>query len=206
MSIETYAIHIAPKTGRIASIIDGIWAQRKEALAKRWEFAKSKGATGLYHHEKALTGLIFDNDSAIPEGWAKDFSQDSGFVAIPKAKDRTKIAREKLKADRAELAALPPMFGSREFSAQIGCGEIFRFIEGRFAISPAYFERVGDVTFVMTPWTTKADERGDNMDHASPTLKNRIAFLPDECERVGLSVYYAEKEKQQAKKAAEVAA
>ncbi len=193
MSLENYAIHIAPRGGKIDLLVDEFEAKRQVASDTRWAYARSKGAIGLYQNEHSVSGLVFLNEESIPNGWAKEYTIESGVVASPKSKDRTKEARLLTKTIKAELAALPRLVGADEFTGHIGSAKVLSTPEtGRgFCLRSCIFERIGETTFIMTPWVTKQEETGNLDDDA----KTKTAFLPEGCERVGLSVYYAAKEK-----------
>lgn len=201
MSLENYAIHIAPRGGKIDLIVDEINAARQTAFDTRTAYSRSKGAIGLYQNESSVAGLLFAKDAILPDGWAVDSREGNHVVAVPKSKDRTKQSRaqtNELKAEMAALPALPALSGSRAFTACIGSSEVITSSDSGhgFALRACSFERIGEVTFVFTPWSTKTDETGEVTD-----AKVTTAFLPEGCERVGLSVYYAAKEAQEAKDA-----
>ncbi len=190
MSLESYAVHIAPRGGKIDLIVDAISTERQTASDARWAYSRAKGAVGLYQNESAVDSLIFKDVSALPEGWAKVAYCEDGVTAKPKAKDRTKESRALTKTLKAELSALPRLPGAWEFTNRIGGAQVIGGQGGAFCLMNCFYERVGETTFVFTPWSTKQQETG-NLDDA--TVKT--AFLPEGCERVGLSVYYAAKEK-----------
>lgn len=204
MSMEDYAVHIAPRGGKIDLIVDKINAARQTAYEKRLEYSRAKGASGLYHTESSVSGLIFEKETDIPEGWKLSFRHVDGIVAVPaKAKDRTKAARESAKAIRDELSKLPDLPGAWNFTNEIGAAQVITGggDNGRFRLLNCWFERVGDVTFVMTPWHTKKDETGELEALGEREKSVKVAFQPEGCERVPLSVYYATCEgAQQAKK------
>lgn len=196
MSIESYAIHIAPRGGKIDLIVDEINAKRNAAMEARHEYSKARGACGLYQTERSVSGLLFKQDDALPEGWVKSFDTEEGFVAELKATGRTKAERAAHKARVEEMAALPKLPGADEFTKAIGTDWKAAYAGPGMglALLKCWYSRLGETTFVMTPWTTKADEHGENIHEKPPTEKTKIAFLPEGCERVGLSVYYAAKE------------
>jgi len=199
MSIEAYAVHIAPRGGKIDLIIDSIISDRKAAQEARMEYARSKGAFGTYASEARVEGLTFKEGAELPEGWATLFTtEQNDVVAAPKAKNRTKVEREATKARQRELSNLPSLPGVEKFTSRIGGNQIITKNPSGpgFSMLSCCFERIGDTTFVLTPWSTKREETG-NLDDDNVT---KTAFLPEGCERVGLSVYYAAKEREQAKK------
>jgi hypothetical protein len=199
MSLEHYAIHIAPKGGTVDKIVDEVAALRLAAAKQRTDYSRSKGAVGVYASESSVSGLLFKDESSIPEGWSVYYKPEGcdSVVALPaKAKDRTKAARAAAKAIKDEVAALPALPGASLFTRKIGASEVITAGDsGRFSLRGCYYHRLGDTTFVMTPWTTKADEAGENVGAKAPTEKTRIAFHPEGCERVAMSVFYAAKEK-----------
>ncbi len=192
MSLESYAVHIAPKGGKIDQIATSIDAERQTASDQRNAFATSKGAIGTYGRDSGVTGLLFPYEddtqqrAKLPDGWRQEVRTEHGVVAMPKAKDRTKEARALTKQLKAELAALPKLPGAMEFSSRIGTSWVIVGLKMR----QASFERIGDTLFVFTPWVSQQDETG-NLDDDD---KAKTAFQPEGCERVGLSVYYAAKE------------
>jgi len=193
MSHEHYAVHIAPRGGKIDLIVDEIVAARQAATDARHAYSRAKGAMGLYQNESSVAGLLFKEGTPLPDGWVKSSSFEDGMiVAAPKAKDRTKAARELVKAQKAEMTALPRLPGAWEFTSSIGGSQVITAGESGhgFALASCWYERVGDTTFIFTPWSTKRDETGDLTADAKVTT----AFLPEGCERVGLSAYYAAKE------------
>lgn len=195
MSLEHYAVHIAPRGGKIDLIVDSIQNERENASSVRWAYAESKGAIGLYQNENGVSGLIFAAKAPLPEGWQKTstYGEEDGVVAEPKSKDRTVVGRHAHLTRKAELTNLPRLPGAQEFSNRIGGSMMVlgAHESGRgFAMRSCYYERVGDITFVFTPWFTKQQETGNLADDA----KVKTAFLPDGCERVGLSAYYLAKE------------
>lgn len=196
MSIEAYAIHIAPRGQKIDLIVDEITAQRTAAQQKRWEYAKARGAIGMNQNEHAVAGLIFKDGTLLPEGWRRVCSCEDGFIAELKATGRTKAERDAHRARKEELNSLPTMKGADAFTKLIGSDWVMAYSsENRgLALLKCWFHRIGETTFVMTPWTTKKDETGENTHEEPPTAKTRVAFLPEGCERVGLSAYYAAKE------------
>lgn len=203
MSLEAYATHIAPRGGKIDLIVDQIDAERQAAQEARMAYARSKGATGVYAGEYSVAGLVFPYDdeteqsAKLPDGWRQMIRTEGGVVAEPKSKDRTKESRALTKQLKAELAALPRLVGADAFTSRIGGNQVIGApaagIRG-FALRSCTFERVGDTTFVFTPWSTKREETG-NLDEDNEV---KTAFLPEGCERVGLSRYYAAKEKLEA--------
>lgn len=196
MSIESYAIHIAPRGGKIDLIVDEISTARQAAHDKRIEYSKAKGAIGVYQTDRAVSGLLFPAGASLPEGWVKSHDDEDGIVAELKATGRTKEARAAHKARVDEMAALPKKPGADEFTKRIGTDWKMVYAgPGRgLSLLKCWYERLGEVTFVMTPWTTQADEHGENIHEKPPTEKTRIAFLPEGCERVPLSRYYQAKE------------
>ena len=197
MSMEQYAIHIAPRGGKIDLIVDEIALARTHAQIVRSDYVRSKRAIGLYCNESSVSGLIFKEDAPVPSGWKKDSYTEDGYIATPKARDKTKAAKEEVKAIRDELATLPRLAGGREFTNHIGTGDVIvPNGRGSFSMLSCWFERVGETTFVMTPWHTAKDLTGENVGAELPTEKTRTAFLPEGCERVGLSAYYKAKEDQ----------
>jgi len=196
MSIESYAVHIAPRGGKIDLIVDEITEARKAAQAKRWEYAKALGAIGLNQSEHGVAGLIFKDGAVLPDGWKRVCSCADGFVAELKATGQKKEQRAAHKARREELSALPALPGADQFTKRIGTDWVLSYAgEGRgLAMLKCWCHRIGETTFVMTPWTTEKDEAGENVHEESPTEKTRKAFSPEGCERVGLSAYYAAKE------------
>ncbi len=196
MSLEAYSIHIAPRGGKIDLIVDQINAERKAATEARYAYSRSKGADGIYADERSVSGLLFKSSFAdkelpvLPDGWARILTTFEGVVAAPKAKDRTKVAREACKAQKAELAALPRLPGAWEFTNRIGGSQTIGQSGTGFCLMNCWFERVGETTFIMTPWSTKQDETG-NLDDDS---KVKTSFQPEGCERVPLSAYYLAKE------------
>ena len=204
MNLEPYAIHIAPRGGKIDLIVDEFNAARQAAITARQAYAASKGAIGCYSSESSVGGLMFkkdaaaEEDPALPDGWVRTQTLLEGIVAAPKAKDRTKVSRELVKAQKAELAALPHLPGAWEFTNRIGASQTLGTTDGGgFCLRNCFYERVGETTFVMTPWVTKAEvNTPDEYSVGENTGKGkRTAFHPEGCERVGLSVYYAAKEK-----------
>ena len=200
MSIESYAIHIAPRGGKIDLIVDEINAKRNDAMVKRHDYSKARGACGLYQTERSVSGLLFKEGDVLPEGWVKAFDAEDGIIAELKATGRTKAERTAHKARVEEMAALPKLPGADEFTKQIGSNWVAAYAGPGLglALLKCWYSRLGETTFVMTPWTTKADELGENIHEKPPTEKTKIAFHPEGCERVGLSVYYAAKEKAEA--------
>ena len=192
MSLEAYAVHIAPRGGKIDLVVDAINGERERALKARHEFAKSKGSFGTYGTDHGVTALAFKADSALPDGYVRVCDCKGGIIAESKAKDRTKAERHNHAIRKKELADLPRLPGASEFSHNIGCGEVFGAHDsGRgMCLRSAFYERIGEVTFVFTPWFTKQEETG-NLDDDN---KARTAFHPEGCDRVGLSAYYAAKE------------
>lgn len=198
--MEDYAVHLAPRGGAVDLVIDSLHEERKAVLCTRQRYASSKGAVGLHMTEACVYGLVFKDAAAVPEHWRAAQTISTGVVACPKAKDRTALARAAAKALRAELAALPAMPDASVFTDRIGAGPAVSVgEEGRFRMLFCWYQRIGDLTFVMSPWTTAADEAGENVEAAPPTRKTRIAFLPEGCERVPLSRYYAALEAQEKK-------
>ena len=197
MSMEQYAIHIAPRGGKVDLIVDEIALARTHAQIVRSDYVRSKRAIGLYCNDSSVSGLIFKEDAPVPSGWKRDSYTADGYIATPKARDKTKVAREEVKSLKAELAALPRLAGGEEFTKRIGTGAIIvPNGRGSFSMLSCWYERVGETTFVMTPWHTSSDVTGDNVNGELPKEKTRTAFLPEGCERVGLSVYYKAKEDQ----------
>jgi hypothetical protein len=192
MSLESYAVHIAPRGGKIDLIVDQIAVERQAASDARLAYSQAKGAIGSYQSESSVSGLLFKENAALPEGWAKQSYFEGGIIAVPKAKDRTKVARDQVKAIKAELAALPRLPGAMAFTSRIGGNQVIIPASGGsgFAMASCFYERIGETTFVFTPWATKRAETG-NLDDDN-TVKT--AFHPEGCERVGLSAYYAAKE------------
>lgn len=193
MSLEHYAIHIAPRGGKIDLIVDEIDAARQAAFDERLAYSRSKGAIGLYQCEANVSALVFADNAKLPDGWAVSSRTLDGVIAAPKAKDRTKESRAQTKASKAEMAALPRIPGAREFTNRIGGSMVLGSPDGGghgFAMRECYYHRIGETTFVMTPWSTKREETGDLT--ADNVVKT--AFLPEGCERVPLSRYYMVKE------------
>jgi len=193
MSLENYALHIAPRGGKVDLIVDAIMAQRSAAHDVRLAFAISKGAIGTYGTETGVSALVFAEGATLPDGYILITRIESGIVAAPKAKDRTKASRDATRTLKAQLSALPRMTGASEFTAQIGSSHVLGAHEsGRgFALRACFFERVGDTTFVFTPWSNKQQVTGDSRDDAN----TMTAFHPEGCKEVGLSAYYLAKEK-----------
>jgi hypothetical protein len=199
VNLEPYAIHIAPRGGKIDLIVVEFNAGRQAAITARQAYATSKGAIACYGNEIFVDGLVFKKDSAaeedpaLPDGWVRTMTLLEGIVAAPKAKERTKVSRALVKTQKAELAALPRLPGASEFTSRIGGSEVIGTGEsGRgFYLRSCFYERIGETTFIMTPWASKRDETGNQEDDATM----QTAYHPEGCERVGLSVYYATKEK-----------
>ncbi len=186
--MEDYAIHIAPKGGKIDQIIQQVHAEREAARKKRMAYAESKGGIGTYGNEMRVTGVIFEHNPP-PIGWRMDHTTSGGIVALPSKKtpEGKKFA--------LELASLPDMPGVDTFSGRIGCP--FVIIDRH--LRRAWFSERNSKMFVMTPWTYKSDDDANSPNEIELTIRNRTAFLPEGCERVPISTYYLAVEADEAK-------
>lgn len=191
MSIENYAVFIAPSGGKIEGIALQLNKDRHKANVVRSKFVKACGALGTFGSDYGLRGLIFKDGSTLPVGWRADAKNGShlGSVAIPalKTPEGKKYA--------VELKALPALPGSDSFTRLIGTD----WVSGRSSASrtglvlmKCWFEKIDETLFVMVPWKHASETDDDN--GVELTEKNRTCFKPEGCEQVGLSRYYAAKE------------
>ena len=189
MSLEKYAIHLVDdgdNPTRLAA--KKVIADRQAAHAARIDYAKSKGAAGIYGRDSNVAGLLWPVGTGIPAGWRKESGHSAEHCIIVPAK-KTPAG----KAFAQELADLPFQPGNAHFSEAIGA-PAFVFVGGRM-LTP-YFEFLSESydgpMFVMIPWQ-HAEEK-DRHEGIELTPQNRKAFTPPGSSRVLMSRYYAMKE------------
>lgn len=192
MSMENYAVFIAPKGSKVEGIALAINKERSDASEVRRLFVKKHKAWGSYGSDYGLRGLIFKDSTPPPLGWRKDTKEGTraGYVAVPALKT------PEGKALQAEIRALPKLPNSDTFTQRIGTDWVTgRSSESRtgLALFKCWYEQIGDTLFVMCPW--KYAKQKDEESRPELTEKNRTSFHPEGCEPSSLSAYYAAKEK-----------